>query len=122
MELGSGSHSRSQVSVAIHGSIVLVILECHRLAGRNRLAVSNRRGTVLLVTTLPQTVDPRVPPLSSIVLDRRRGQKVGPCFGKTTSGTWWRQARIGRLSEHSCVRPSVSRVIAGDRTCVLWVE
>ena len=79
-----------------------------RLAGRNRLAVSHRRGTVQLITTLPRTVDPRVPPLNSIVLDQRQGQKVGPCLGKTTSGTCQRPSKDTLLSEHSCVRPSVS--------------
>ena len=38
-------------------------------------------------SALPRTVDPRAPSLNSIVLDQRRGQKVGPCLGKTTSGT-----------------------------------
>ena len=104
MVLGSGCHSRSQVSVANPW------VKCHRLAGRKRLALSHRGGTVLSVTTLPQTVDPRVPPLNSIVLDQRRGLrvKVGPCLGKTTSGTWWRPGRKRLLSEHLCVRPSAS--------------
>ena len=99
MVLGSGSHSRSQVLVANPW------VKCHQLAGRNRLAVSHRGGTVLSVTTLPRTVDP---PLNSIVLDQRRRLKVGPCLGKTTSGTWYRPGRKRLLSEHSCVRPSAS--------------
>ena len=117
MVLGSGSHSDLRFQWQIHGSIVLVIFKCHRLAGRNRLAVSCHRGPVLLITTLPRTVDRRVPPLKSIMLDQRRGQKVGPCLGKATSGTWWRPAMIYAYgfcqSTRSCVLPC-PRAIADD--------
>ena len=76
MVLGSGSQSRSQVSVAnpwvdrigdfqvpppdwlveIAWQCPIVVVQC-----------------MLLITTLARTVDPRVPPLYSIVLDQRRG-------------------------------------------------
>ena len=79
MVLGSGSHSRSQVSVAnrwVNRILRVLVIQSSATAGladRNRLAVSHRRGTVLLITAFPRTVDPRVPPLNSIMLDQRRG-------------------------------------------------
>ena len=84
MVLGSGSQSDLGFRWQIHWSIVLVIFKCHQLAGQKRLAVSHRRGRALAIPTLPRTVHPRVPPLNSIVLDQRRGEKVWPCLGKTT--------------------------------------
>ena len=94
MVRGSESHSRSQVSVAnpwvdrigdFHGDFQVPPPDwLVEIAWQ-----SHRRCRVLLITTLPRTVDPRVPPLNSIVLDQRRGQKVRPCVGKTTSGTWY---------------------------------
>ena len=102
------------------GSIALVIFNCQRLAGRNRLAMSHRRGTVLLITTLPRTVDPRVQPLKSIVLDRRRGQKVWALFGHV-QGRPRQQLGMHSVqqgngfcqSTRACVLPC-PRAIAGD--------
>ena len=50
MVLGSGSHSRSQFSVA-NPWVDRSGFQVPPLAGRDRLAVSHRRGTVLLINT-----------------------------------------------------------------------
>ena len=70
---------------------------------------------MLLITTLPRTVDPRVPPLNSIVLDQRRGQQFGPCLGKTTRQELGSvEARIRFCqSTRACILPC-PRAMAGD--------
>ena len=93
MVLGSGSYSRSQVSVATQcGSIVLEVSSATGPPTGWSKSLGSVPSSWYSVSdnyrTLPRTEDPRVPPLKSIVLDQRRGQKVGPCLGKTTSGTW----------------------------------
>ena len=51
----------------IHGSSVLVTSKCQRPAGRKIWDVSHRYRTALSTSTSPRTVDPRVPPLASII-------------------------------------------------------
>ena len=104
MVLGGGSHSRSQVSVENPRVDRIGVFQVPPTGWSKSL------GSVpsSWYSAIDNYIASNDGSTSSTSQQHRAGPKARPMFGKTTSGTWLRPARIRPLSEHSCVRPSVS--------------